>query len=95
MQKQISFELNPTQELVPPASNTGAQSTGQRILIDWFAFTLPHGSKIFEVLNIPGKEWVPIETKAMGYDRMYMHGQMKVYESEREDMGVHCELSGS
>ncbi|HCT30890.1 MAG TPA: hypothetical protein DIW31_09185 [Bacteroidales bacterium] len=95
MQKQISFELNPSQELVPPASNTGAQSTGQRILIDWFAFTLPHGSKIFEVIGIPGNEWVPIETKAMGYDRMYLHGQMKVYESEREDMGVHCEFSGS
>jgi phage replication initiation protein len=95
MQKQISLDINQDQELVPPSSNTGAQSTGQRILIDWFAFTLPHGSDIFEVIGIPGREWVPIETKALGYDRMYMHGQMKVYQSEREDMGTHCEFSGN
>ncbi|ODA41069.1 replication initiation factor domain-containing protein [Desulfosporosinus sp. BG] len=95
MQKQISFELNLSQELVPPASNTGAQSTGLRILIDWFAFTVPTWVDIFEVIGIPGSEWMPIETKALGYDCMYVHGQMKVYKSDREDMGSHCEFSGN
>ncbi|MDQ7095000.1 replication initiation factor domain-containing protein [Desulfosporosinus sp. PR] len=94
MQKQISLEINQNQELVPPSSNTGAQSTGQRILIDWLAFTVPSWVDIFDVLGIPGREWVPIDTKALGYDRMFMHGQMKVYQSDREDMGSHCELSG-
>lgn len=95
MQKQISLEVNAQNELVPPHGNTGAQPTGQRILIDWFAFTLPHDEDIFTILNIPAQDFVPIETKAMGYTCMYLHGNIKVYTSEREDMGVHCELSGS
>lgn len=96
MQKQISFEVNTENKLVPPHGNTGAQSTGQRILIDWFAFTLPSGEDIFSVLKVPGNEWIPIETKALGYNIMYLHGEMKVFVStDREDMGVHCEFSGS
>lgn len=95
MQKQLAFEINSQEELVPPASNTGAQSTGKRILIDWFAFTLPHGSDMFAVLGIPAQDFTVIETKIMGYSCMYMHGDIKVFTSDREDMGVHCEFSGS
>lgn len=94
MQKQLTFDIKAS-DLVPPVSNTGAQSTGQRILIDWFAFTLPFDADIYTVLGIPGNEWTPIQTKALGYSTMYLHGDMRVYTSEREDMGIHCELSGN
>lgn len=94
MKKQLSLEIE-NGNLVPPVGNTEAQSTGQRILIDWFAFTLPFGADIWETLTIPEKEWVSIETRALGYKRVFIHGAMKVYTSDREDMGVHCELSGS
>jgi phage replication initiation protein len=95
MQKQVSLEINSQNDLVPPDGNTGAHHTGQRILIDWFAFTLPYNSDIFQVLGIPANDFVQIETKALGYSCMYLHGNIKVYTSEREDMGVHCELSGN
>lgn len=94
MQKQLTFDIKAF-DLVPPVSNTGAQTTGQRILIDWFAFTLPFDADIYTVLGIPGNEWVPLQTKTLGYSTMYLHGDMRVYTSEREDMGIHCELSGN
>lgn len=94
MQKQFSF-LEDDGNLVPPNSNTGAQSTGQRILIDWFAFTLPQSVDVFEVIGIPEQDWSGIETKVMGYSFMYMHGAMRVYTTTREDMGTHVEFSGT
>jgi len=94
MQKQISLEIN-GKNLLPPVSNTEAQSTGQRILLDWVAFTLPYGSDIFAVLRIPATDWGSIPSRVLGYTQMFTYGEMRVYTSDREDMGVHCELSGS
>jgi phage replication initiation protein len=94
MKKQISLEIK-GETLVPPASNTEAQSTGQRILLDWVAFTLPYGADIFTVLGIPAVDWVSIPSRALGYTQMFTYGDMRVYTSDREDMGIHCELSGS
>lgn len=94
MQKQITYEVQGS-DLVPPASNTGAQPTGQRILIDWLAFTLPFGSDMFTILGIPAADWVAIPSRALGYTQMFLYGDMRVYTSDREEMGIHCELSGN
>lgn len=98
MQKQISLESQDG-KLMPPLGNTGAQHTGQRILVDWFAFTLSSFKEVadmFNLLGIPGDEWITLDTRVLGYRTMYVHSELKVYiNTERPDMGIHCEFSGS
>lgn len=82
---------------MPPNSNTGAIGTnGLNTLIDWVSFTLKEPlESVFQLLKIPGSEFVKMKRGLNGYLGHVKRGSISVlYDGQCDNMGVHVMMTG-
>ena len=62
--------------------------------LDWVGFTVPSETDIYALLGIPFENFIADLRGNMGYSKMAIYGNIKVYYEGRIEMGTHVEMTG-
>lgn len=83
------------ENLLPPTCNTGVVTPlKNHVSLDWCAFTVLSDFSIFDILGMPENDFFLAPRSGLGYKKLQILGDIKVFSDGNEGMGVHVEMSG-